>query len=198
MHEPEKPGSGPSPPQQEPARSGPSQNGNGLLVRKPLLSIKDSLKGQDPGKSKADEQAPPDEAEEDRATTTDEGDVGPVVESAKVLEAWREYTASVGKTKPRVFSTLNNNPPVEEDGVYRITLNSEAQLENFRKNIRPELLAHIRKTTGIGNLEIDARLAESDNREKKVYTDSDKLEFLVRKNPDLADFSARFGLDFDR
>ena len=91
---------------------------------------------------------------------------------------------------PHVCNVLN--------GVYRITLNSEAQLENFRKNIRPELLSHIRKTTGISSLEIDARLAESENREKKVYTDSDKLEFLVRKNPDLADFSARFGLDFDR
>ena len=33
---------------------------------------------------------------------------------------------------------------------------------------------------------------------KKIYTDQDKLEFLIRKNPELGEMKSRFTLDFDQ
>ena len=162
------------------------------MVRKPLISIKDSLRNTAPAAPAPVVEAPA--KDEEKPVTR----AGEAVDAGKVLEAWKAYTKSIEKEKPRVFATLNNNQPVEEEGVFRISLNSDSQLENFRSNIRPGLLAHIRKTTGMEAVEIEGVLTETEARKKKVYTDKDKLEFLVKKNPDMTEFYARFGLDFDR
>ncbi len=161
------------------------------MVRKPLISIKDSLRNT----------APPASVPAQEAITGEVGDSSSEDDTPKtisVLEAWKAYTASIKKDKPRVFATLDNNPPMEENGVFRITLNSDAQLENFRSNIRPALLTYICRSTGMEGVKIEAVLAEAEARKKKVYTDKDKLEFLVKKNPDMTEFYSRFSLDFDR
>jgi len=46
-------------------------------------------------------------------------------------------------------------------------------------------------------VEIITEVAENAQNEKKIYTEQDKLEYLVKKNPELGKLKTRFNLDFD-
>ena len=38
---------------------------------------------------------------------------------------------------------------------------------------------------------------DKDKEGKRIYTDQDRLAYMVNKNPELAQLKTRFGLDFD-
>lgn len=168
-------------------------NGSSSIVRKSGISIKDSLKGTVSHKEKSNEglvQKPPDS---DLAVQT-ETEADPDA----IIKAWNEYADSVKKTKPRIYSTLvNNKPVVKADGKVMLLLNSEAQRDNFIKNIRSELLQFIQSSTGMRSIEIITDVSEAEQNGKKIYTEQDKLDYLIKKNPELAQLKTRFNLDFD-
>ncbi|MCK4991467.1 MAG: hypothetical protein KAS29_13305, partial [Bacteroidales bacterium] len=96
------------------------------------------------------------------------------------------------------YSTLvNNRPVVRGDGAVMVLLNSNAQRDNFIKNIKSELVAYILDATGLSSVEILTEVSENEEIGKKIYTEQDKLEFLVNKNPELGKLKTRFNLDFD-
>jgi DNA polymerase-3 subunit gamma/tau len=115
-----------------------------------------------------------------------------------IIKAWNDYAASLEKSMPRIFSTLTSNRPVvAADGAIQLLLNSEAQRDNFNKNIRSGLLESIRERTGNPYIEIVTEVSENEQRNKKIYTEQDKLEFLMKRNPELVNMKSRFKLDFD-
>jgi DNA polymerase-3 subunit gamma/tau len=185
-----------SEPKEDSAPPGGDQNDNGAgrTIRRPSISIKGSLKeaSEKPYEHQGSSQprAGAEEAEQPSASDLDPG---------RILKAWNEYAASVEESNPRVFSTLKNNQPViAADGTIRLLLNSEAQRDNFLKKIRPALSRHICKSTGLSTLEIVTEVMETGQNGKKIYTDQDKLEFLIKKNPELGYLKTRFNLDFDQ
>lgn len=116
----------------------------------------------------------------------------------QILKAWNAYASSIKDSMPRVFSTLKyNRPVVKADGTVLLLLNSEAQRDNFVKNIQSKLLAHIKKTTGLDAIEIVTDVAKVEQNGKKIYTEQDKLDYLMKKNPELGNLKSRFNLDFD-
>ena len=172
-----------------------SRTGNGVssLVRTPGISIKGSLKGTPAVKIPADD-LPSEPEQEKQADDHNPASADPDA----LIHAWKDYAASMEKTKPRIHSTLvNNRPVVRADGTVIVLLNSEAQRDNFIKNIRPELLAYIQDATGLSKVEILTEVAENSQNKKKIYTEQDKLEYLVKKNPELGKMRSRFNLDFD-
>ena len=40
-------------------------------------------------------------------------------------------------------------------------------------------------------------LMEQASEKKRIYTDQDRLEFMMKKNPEVGQLKSRFGLDFD-
>jgi len=115
-----------------------------------------------------------------------------------ILQAWNGYAASVEKSKPRIYSTLmNNRPVVKADGTVVILLNSEAQRDNFIKNIKAHLIDFIKDATHLAQVEIVTEVAEVEQNGRKIYTDQDKLDFLMKKNPELGYLKTHFNLDFD-
>ena len=182
----------------EPVKTSPDpapQTGNGSssLVRAPGISIKDSLKGTSPGKVEAEDPVP--DAEQKEQVNEDKP---ASVDPDALIRAWNDYAASMEKLKPRIYSTLvNNRPVVRGDGAVMVLLNSNAQRDNFIKNIKSELVAYILDATGLSNVEILTEVSENEEIGKKIYTEQDKLEFLVNKNPELGKLKTRFNLDFD-
>jgi DNA polymerase-3 subunit gamma/tau len=191
----------PQKPGEESWKSAPIGNGNGIsrVVWKPSISIKSSLsqKVDQPktpgGQTWEGEDELPDEPELLKA-----GEEPFIPDPDRVLKAWNSYAASIEKIKPRVFSTLQNNlPVVTVDGIVRVLLNTEAQRDNFQKNIKSELLDYIRETTGMPMIDIITEVVEQEQEGKKIYTDQDRLEYMMKKNPELGPLKSRFGLDFD-
>jgi len=121
-----------------------------------------------------------------------------MAEPDAIIKAWEDYASSIEKTKPRIYSTLvNNRPVVRSDGKVLVLLNSESQRDNFSKNIKSGLVAYIKDATGLPGIEIITEVSEITQNGKKIYTEQDKLEFLVGKNPELGKLKTRFNLDFD-
>ncbi len=115
-----------------------------------------------------------------------------------ILKAWTNYAESVAKSKPRIYSTLvNNRPVVKADGTIMVLLYSEAQKDNFVKNIKSDLIRSIKSTTGYSTIEILTEVAEVEKNGKRIYTEQDKLDSLMKKNPELGQLKNRFSLDFD-
>lgn len=180
-------------------------NGSGRIIRNPGISIKGSLKEQaaQPGTDEADP------AVKDGGTMTEvageqdensagEQPAGEATDPDQILEAWDMFTASVEKSQPRVYSTLKGNRPVVgSEGTIKLLLGSEAQRDHFVKHIRHDLVAYIRDSTGLEQVEIETGVTEAGQNGKKIYTDQDKLDFLMKKNPELGHLKSRFNLDFD-
>lgn len=177
--------------QKSPGRS--VSEGTNVVSRKSSISIKDTLLGPS-GKQRI--------PEDSSGGTPEEGsDTQPETELPEpdlILNAWKSFAQSVEKSRPRIYSTLvNNKPVIKADGTVQVMLNSEGQQENFIKNIKPELIGYIRKHTGLKNVEIETGLSVAETNGKRIYTEQDKLDYLMKKNPDLGKLKTRFSLDFD-
>lgn len=174
-------------------------NGSGRIVRNPSISIKGSLTQEIVSASEPESPAAPDPVN----AGTETGPLKGITKSQapdtdRLLKAWDDYAASIDKSKPREFSTLQNNRPViNAEGVMLLELNTEAQMDNFHKNIRPGLSAFITKACGIEKIDILTTVVEKEREGKRMYTDKERLEYLVKKNPELGLLKTRFGLDFD-
>jgi DNA polymerase-3 subunit gamma/tau len=192
----DEPFSGHAPePVQPPSTTSDEKEGNGSssIVRKPSISIKSSLMEPDERSMEKVESGLTEEGDEesDQPAVTE-------LDPDMLLKAWDKFASSIEKSKPRVFSTLKTSRPVvQADGSIRVLLNSEAQMDHFLKNIKPGLSGFIKEATGVEKLEISAEVLEFEQNGKKIYTDQDKLDYLMKKNPDLGILKSRFGLDFD-
>jgi DNA polymerase-3 subunit gamma/tau len=183
----------PASPKAEPDIAPQTGNGDSNLVRTPGISIKNSLKGRAAMEESADDHVS--EVEQEKQPDTEKP---ATADPDAIITAWNDYAASLEKRKPRIHSTLVNNRPVlRGDGAVMLLLNSEAQRDNFIKNIKSDLVEYIRGATGLSSVEILTEVSENEHVGKKIYTEQDKLEFLVKKNPELGKLKSRFNLDFD-
>lgn len=178
-------------------------NGASRTIRNPGISIKDSL--QMPPESahvieieRQDEEMKGQDIAEKDTKESSSGESSLSAKPEAIQSAWKEYALSMEKSKPRIFSTLTSNQPlISKDGGVRVRLNSEAQRDNFNANIKSGLARFIQSHTGIPKVEIIAEVAESEDNGKKIYTEQDKLDFLIKMNPELGKLKSRFNLDFD-
>jgi DNA polymerase-3 subunit gamma/tau len=178
------------------AAEGESQavpNGTSTVIRKSSISIRDSLRG-------TSEQTEPDNGtvETGKESLEKNRERTATADPDQILKAWEGYASLMEKSQPRIHSTLvNNRPVVKADGTVQVLLNSEAQRENFIKNIKPDLAAHIARVCGLDHVDIQTDVAMTERNGTRMYTEQDKLDYMMRKNPDLGQLKSRFNLDFD-
>jgi DNA polymerase III subunit gamma/tau len=177
-------------------RNKPVENGReNQMVHTKSVSIKGVLKGKP-------REIPLVEDEIDEADQVAEDNVK-AEETVEITETdiqrvWKEYANSIERSHPRIFGTMNQQvPTMTGEGIIQITLNTNAQREYFVHSIKPELTRFFQKK--LSNIEyvFETNLIENEIAAKKVYTDQDKLDFMIRKNPDLGKMKARFNLDFE-
>jgi DNA polymerase III subunit gamma/tau len=166
------------------------------VVHTRSVSIKGVLKGR-PREIPVDEK----EIGETDQVAKDDLSAQEIVEitEADIQRVWNEYASSVQKTHPRIYSTLNQQvPSMTGDDKIRIRLNTNAQREYFIQTIKPELTRFLRQNLADMEYVFEIELAENQNGAKKIYTDQDKLDYLISKNPELGKLKSRFNLDFDQ
>lgn len=70
--------------------------------------------------------------------------------------------------------------------------------EEIALKMKPDLLTMIRNLTGINRISLKLEVKEEiETGNNKLYTSSDKLNFLKNKHGALAEFQRRFGLETD-
>ncbi len=177
-------------------RKKPVENGReNQMVRTKSVSIKGVLKGKPREIPVAEEEIG--EADQVAVDAVKAEEVVAITE-AEIQRVWKEYADSIERSHPRIFGTMNQQvPTVTGEGIIQITLNTNAQREYFVQTIKPELTRYFQKK--LANIEyvFETNLIENEVAAKKVYTDQDKLDYMIRKNPDLGTMKARFNLDFE-
>lgn len=184
----------------EPGNSGPDgtegseadSNGASSVVLRSSISIKDTLQGVQEG-SEVESGHKKNIADQENFHAKEV-----TVNPDQILKAWNDYADSIEHSLPRIYSTLKyNRPVVKPDGTVAVLLNSEAQHENFMKNIKSGLVDYIKRATGYEGLEILTEVAAVEQNGNKIYTEQDKLDYLMKKNPELGHLKSKFNLDFD-
>jgi hypothetical protein len=188
-------------PVQSPPHGTRAENNVSSIVRTPGISIRESLRGSQEKKTPVDSTLS--EPVDDIRTEPEDMDlpeekVSVSADPGAIVSAWNQYASSIEKSKPRIYSTLiHHKPDVKADGSVMVLLNSEAQRDHFMKHIRKDLQKFIQNATGLSGVEIITEVSETAQNGTKIYTEQDKLDFLVSKNPELGKLRSRFNLDFD-
>lgn len=93
--------------------------------------------------------------------------------------------------------TVLKQPLLLEKETITFQLNGEIQQDIFHK-IKPEVLQVLRRKLNNYSVSLEAIIVEEAvDGKKKLYTSSDKLQFLREKSPALAELQRRFGLETD-
>ncbi|MEX0988243.1 MAG: hypothetical protein WD052_12275 [Bacteroidales bacterium] len=175
--------------------SGTENGKENQVVYTKSVSIKGVLKGKAPVIPVADEEI----GEEDQVAGIPLLETSEVeITEADIQRTWIEYADSIEKSHPRIYSTLKQQvPTMTEKGKIRIRLNSNAQRENFVQRIKPDLTKYFQQK--LANIEyvFETNLIANETTAKKVYTEQDKLDYMIDKNPAIEKLKSRFNMDFD-
>lgn len=112
----------------------------------------------------------------------------------QLLQKWAEFIATLDD-RPNLKTTLSKTPVLKEDLTLLITLDNSVQ-DELVKNIKPQLVSWLRRELRNSGIDLTTEIAE-DIIEKRAYTDTEKFEEMIQKNPKLALLKQRFNLDFD-
>lgn len=107
---------------------------------------------------------------------------------------WNEFLKRIDD-RPNLQSTLSRVPLLEEE--YKLVLEIDNSVQDDLINsIKPELVAWLRKELKNSRIQIITRITETE-KEKLIYTDSDKYSEMLKKNPHLELLKHKFKLDFE-
>ena len=106
---------------------------------------------------------------------------------------WKQYVATL-EDRPNLKSTLSRNPILKDDGTLLLRIENHVQ-DDLIKNNKSQLVSWLRRELKNSSIELVTELTEHQSQ-KIAYTDGEKFEEMLQKNPDLAYMKQRFNLDF--
>jgi len=97
--------------------------------------------------------------------------------------------------KPSLKSSLSRRPVLSDNGTILLQIDNSVQEEMIRAH-NPQLVAWLRSELKNSTIELITEINQVEIQ-KIAYTDSEKLEEMLRKNRNLAILKQRFHLDFE-
>ncbi len=119
------------------------------------------------------------------------------VDLNQLREEWAKFAEQrkmMGKESE--FMVLNQEITLAEDGVTVPLKLTNVLQEDLLTGMRPELLQHLRRTLHNHRINIEAKMVREE-KQKRLYTPTEKLNYLIEKYPALQELKDRFGLDPD-
>lgn len=107
---------------------------------------------------------------------------------------WNQFLDTLGD-RPNLKSSLNRKPLLGVNGRILLKVESTIQEELIRNN-KPQVVAWLRSELKNNLIDLTIEVV-SESIQKVAYTDSEKLEEMLRKNSNVALLRQRFNLDFD-
>ncbi|BBE19675.1 DNA polymerase III subunits gamma and tau [Aquipluma nitroreducens] len=149
-------------------------------------SIKDALAGKVTEKSIIDEIAQTDYNEYENFSEQ--------FTSEQLTAKWAEFLGLISD-RPNLVSTLSNVPELTNGNKLLLKIGNSVQEEDVRQ-IKPELINFLRKELRNSGIEL-ATSIEKIESERTHFNDSEKLQILMQKNPELFELKQKFNLDFN-
>lgn len=106
---------------------------------------------------------------------------------------WEQFLVRL-EERPNLRSTLSNVPEIKEN--YKLVLEIENRIQDdLISSIKPELVSYLRKELKNSKIELVTLITEK-VKGRLIYTDAEKFDEMVKKNPNLALLKQTFKLDF--
>ncbi len=125
------------------------------------------------------------------------GDKADEFSEERLMELWEAYAEKANAEKKiNLYTLLKSNKPLLSDN-FMINLQVENKLQqDLLHTEKIDLLNFLSQE--LNNYSIDIHAAISDQPQKKhLYTDTEKYQHMVEKNPNLEEFRKRYNLDMD-
>ncbi|MCF6184534.1 MAG: DNA polymerase III subunit gamma/tau, partial [Bacteroidales bacterium] len=118
-------------------------------------------------------------------------------EFISIEKAWEEILRKF-EQKPRLYNALKSEKLVMTDETHAELTVMNKSLELALIPAKSKIISFMRNRTGISELNIIFKLSDdnSENNEEYLYTDRDKFQYLVKKNPSLDKLKKDFDLDY--
>jgi len=149
-------------------------------------SIKDALSGI------TDENKVQEDGQKLNFTQYDEALFEPFTQEL-LTEKWKEFKEKMAD-RPSLCSALSNVPEIIESNKLLLKIGNSVQEEDIRL-IKPELISWLRKVLRNAGIELTTSIGKIES-ERMIFSDSEKLQMMMKKNPDLNDLKQKFNLDF--
>jgi hypothetical protein len=148
-------------------------------------SIKDALSGNN-------EENKVQETGQSNFTQYNENLFEPITQE-QVTEKWKEFIAKMAD-RPSLCSALSNVPELTEGNKLLLVIGNSVQEEDIRL-IKPELISWLRKVLRNSGVELITSIGKIES-ERMIFSDSEKLQMMMQKNPNLNELKQKFNLDF--
>jgi len=148
-------------------------------------SIKDALAGNSQEKKEENQVQETSDAEYENFTE-------PFTNEQLALK-WKEFIDQL-TDRPNLKSTLSNVPEITQGNEILLRIGSSVQEEEVRL-VKFELMSWLRKELRNSNIELITRIEKSET-ERLFYSDSEKMQLMMQKNPELFQLKQKFNLDF--
>ncbi|WP_159518195.1 hypothetical protein [Sunxiuqinia indica] len=106
---------------------------------------------------------------------------------------WKEYLTRLDD-RPNLKATLSRIPKVIDQHKLDLKIDNSVQLEEINK-IKPDLVSWLRKELRNTSIELITDIVAQEV-EYKPYSETEKLNEMMKRNPNLALLKQRFNLDF--
>ncbi len=148
-------------------------------------SIKDALAGNVPETKN--------ENEIQDTKFSEYGDYSEPFTYEQLTEKWQQFIDRI-TDRPNLKATLINIPDISDDNQLVLKIGSSVQEEEVRQ-VKFELISWLRKELRNSKIELTTRIEKLEN-ERLFYSDSEKLQLMMQKNPELFQLKQKFNLDF--
>lgn len=148
-------------------------------------SIKDALAGNTADKNVVEEEQEP--------TYNEYGNFSEPFTLEQLTIKWNEFLDQIAD-RPNLRSTLSTVPELTESNKLLLKIGNSLQEEDVRL-IKPDLISWLRKELRNSGITLTTRLEKIES-ERTFYSDSEKLQIMIHKNPELYELKKMFNLDF--
>lgn len=107
---------------------------------------------------------------------------------------WNEFLEKMAD-RPSLCSALSTVPELTDGNKLLLKIGNSIQEEDIRL-LKPELVSWLRKELRNSGIEITTRLEKIES-ERIIFSDSEKLQMMMKKNPVLNELKQKFNLDFN-
>lgn len=121
--------------------------------------------------------------EDEKAKKEDGLFVADTVPQETLLKAWHEYAKEINKEKANIASIFRSYTPLSVDGAIKVTVNIIVQKHEL-EHAKQHFLDFLKERFNIKTYLIIEVEKEADNSPlKKAYTQKEKIEMMIQKNP---------------
>ena len=109
--------------------------------------------------------------------------------------AWQEFTDQLKGDGTRIVSMFKSiRPELESDQTIKIHLSNAAQKDTFILNYKPKLISFLERKFILSDIDIETTVDLSETNDI-LYSDEQKLNYLINKYPILKEMKKTFNLD---